>query len=144
MRQMVDISEKEITLRTAKATCTFNAKPETIEAIKDKNLKKGDAIETAKLAGINAVKKTPEIITYAHPIKITSICFEFDINTDNIVIICTVKAKDRTGVEMEALTGCAAAALNIYDMTKGMDRSSYISEIILLEKKGGKSGDYKR
>ena len=141
---MVDISDKEITLRKALASCVFKAQKQTIEMIKDKGLSKGDALETAKLAGINAVKKTPEIVIYCHPIKITSVSFEFDVGDDFIIIKCAVKGLDRTGVEMEALTGAMTAALNIYDMVKSIDRCAGITDLQLLEKSGGKSGDYKR
>lgn len=141
---MIDVSDKEITLRVAKASCVFKANDETIQTIKDKRLKKGDAIETAKLAGINAVKRTPEMITYAHPIKVTGIEFDFDIKESSITIECTVKALDRTGVEMEALNGAVTAALNIYDMTKSIDRSASITDLKLLSKSGGKSGYFSK
>jgi cyclic pyranopterin phosphate synthase len=144
MKQMVDISEKNITLRAAKASCVFKASNETISAIKERQLKKGDAIETAKLAGISAVKKTPEVIIYAHPIKVTGIDFNFKFDLSSIAIECTVKALDRTGVEMEALVGAAAAALNIYDMTKSIDKRASVTDLLLISKSGGKSGDFIR
>ena len=142
--QMVDITEKEITARRAVAVATLSAEKTTIEKIRDKSLTKGDALETAKVAGINAVKSTPKMIIYAHPIKITSINFEFDISAETIEIKCTVKTMDRTGVEMEALVGATVAALNIYDMIKSIDRQSQVTDIKLLEKSGGKSGEYVR
>ena len=101
-------------------------------------------MELAKLAGIASIKKAPDIITYAHPIKVTSINFNFNIRTNAIEIFCEVKAIDRTGVEMEALTGVLIAALNIYDMIKSIDRSASITDVELLEKSGGKSGKFMR
>ncbi len=144
MKQMVDITDKKKTYRYAKAKSELMASKEVIKRIKEDKLKKGNVFETAKLSGINAVKKTPESIIYTHPIKITAIDFNFEIKEESIYIICEVRADDRTGVEMEALTGAVTAALNIYDMIKSIDKSAKITNVQLMEKSGGKSGDYKR
>jgi len=143
---MIDISEKDITIRTATATGCVILGKEIFTALQQGQCPKGDVLETAKIAAINAVKATPSIIPMCHPIGIDAVTVDF--NTDDIArsvcVSVTVKSTARTGVEMEALTGTSAACLTIYDMLKYKGKGMIISEVKLLEKTGGKSGNYKR
>ena len=143
---MVDVSAKEPSLRTAKATATVFLRPETLAAILKGGISKGDVLGVARLAGIAAAKKTPELIPLSHPLAIHHAAVEFtaDPSTGRVIVESTVKAFERTGVEMEAMTSAAVAALTIYDMCKGSDKSIRIGEIALLYKEGGKSGVYRR
>jgi cyclic pyranopterin phosphate synthase len=143
---MVDVSAKEPSLRTAKATATVFLRPETLAAILQGGISKGDVLGVARLAGIAAAKKTPELIPLSHPLAIHHAAVEFtaDPASGCVVVESTVKAFERTGVEMEAMTSAAVAALTIYDMCKGNDKSIRIGEIALLYKEGGKSGIYRR
>jgi cyclic pyranopterin phosphate synthase len=143
---MVDVSRKQPNLRTATAGATVNLSQELLTAISGGGVAKGDVLGVARLAGIMAVKKTPELIPLSHPLAIHSVVVDFELDTVNFVIKvnCTVRAFERTGVEMEAMTGAAVAALTIYDMCKGSDKSITIGEIALLFKEGGKSGTYVR
>ncbi len=142
--QMVDISTKEVTEREAVAQGRVFLKATVIKLIKDKKTPKGDVLEAAKIAGIFAAKKTPEIIPLCHPIPITSMGIAFTLKKDQVHIITTVKGQAKTGFEMEALTAASVAALTIYDMCKPLDKDIVISEIKLLKKTGGKSGTYVR
>jgi cyclic pyranopterin monophosphate synthase len=143
---MVDVSAKEPTLRTAKATASVFLKPEILAAILKGGIGKGDVLGVARLAGIAAAKKTPELIPLSHPLAIHHAAVEFITDTESgrVVVESTVRAFERTGVEMEAMTSAAVAALTIYDMCKGSDKSISIGEIALLYKEGGKSGIYRR
>ncbi len=143
---MVDVSAKEPTLRTAKATATVFLKPQTLAAILKGGISKGDVLGVARLAGIAAAKKTPELIPLSHPLAIHNAAVEFITDTESgrVVVEATVRAFERTGVEMEAMTSAAVAALTIYDMCKGSDKSISIGEIALLYKEGGKSGIYRK
>ena len=143
---MVDVSHKEPTMRTAKAVATVFLKTETLAAILEGGIGKGDVLGVARLSGIAAAKKTPDLIPLSHPLALhhVSVDFTTDANAGRIKIEATVKAFERTGVEMEAMTAAAVAALTIYDMCKGTDRSITIGEIALLYKEGGKSGIYRR
>ena len=116
---------------------------ETVEMIKSGGIKKGDVLAVAQVGGIMAAKRTSDIIPMCHPINTTGIDISFNINSDNIEIFSRVKCKGETGVEMEALTAVSAAALTIYDMCKALQKDMVISEIKLISKTGGKSGDYK-
>ena len=144
--QMVDVSEKNISTRVASAQAVIHMNDKTYHAIMNKEMKKGDVLSVAQVAGIQAVKKTSELIPMAHPLLLTGINIMFyeDEKTHSIRIICTVKCEGKTGVEMEALTGASVSALTIYDMAKAMDPSMKITDIVLIEKKGGKSGHYVR
>ena len=143
--KMVDVSDKEDTLRQAVASGRLRMKPDTIFRIKENSLKKGDVLAAARIASIMAAKKTPELIPLCHPIKIDSISIDFKYETeDTIGITAKVKSRGPTGVEMEALTAVAAAALTVYDMVKAIDRGMVIEEICLESKQGGKSGEYRR
>ena len=142
--RMSDISEKAPTARRAVAAGRIKVNAAVIEALGSGTAKKGDVLGVARLAGIMAVKRTADIIPLAHPVGITgcTVDFEVDEEAGAISAVCTVKTEGRTGVEMEALTGVSAALLTVYDMCKAMDRSMEIGGIRLLEKTGGKSGDF--
>ena len=137
--KMVDVTDKMSSVRIAKAEGKISMLPETISAIHDDKLPKGNVLTTAKIAGIQATKKTWELIPLCHQLNLSWIDLEFDIQEDGIGICSTVKTREATGVEMEALTAVSIAALTIYDMCKAVDKSMTISEINLLEKVGGKS-----
>ena len=141
---IVDVGGKDITARRAVARATLEAKPATVEAIAGGTLKKGDALAVARIAGIMAAKKTSELIPLCHPIALNKV--EVDITADGatITILATAETNDRTGVEMEAMTAASVAALTLYDMGKGIDRGMRITTVELVEKSGGKSGDFRR
>ncbi len=142
--RMVDVSEKEITTRIAKATATVSVNPETFALIKEGKMKKGDVLAVAQVAGIMGAKRTPDIIPMCHPIQITNVDIAFEMNEEDctIKIISTAKCDGKTGIEMEAMSAASIAALTIYDMCKAVQRDIKISDIYLLEKDGGKSGHY--
>lgn len=144
--QMVNISDKEDTERTATASGLVAVKPETLELIEKGEVDKGDVLGTARIAGIMAAKKTSDLIPMCHPLNITGCDLNFQVNKDNsqIKITASVKTYGKTGVEMEALTAVSAAALTIYDMCKSFDKDMIIKEIFLVEKTGGRSGTYVR
>ncbi len=141
---MVDVSAKQPTMRTAIAAAEVRLSKELLAAVKDGAVAKGDVLGVARLAGIMAVKRTPDLIPLSHPLAIHSVGIDFEMDAPSglITVRCTVRAFERTGVEMEAMTGAALAALTIYDMCKGSDKSITIGEIRLLFKEGGKSGVY--
>ncbi|HDH34707.1 MAG TPA: cyclic pyranopterin monophosphate synthase MoaC [Nitrospirae bacterium] len=143
---MVDVTNKVITTREAIATGSVLMKKETLKLITDDKIAKGNVFETARLAGIMAAKKTSGLIPLCHPLMITSVSVDFKpVKTKGRVdIIAKVKCAGRTGVEMETLTAASIAALTIYDMCKAVDRGMVISDIMLQEKRGGKSGVWKR
>ncbi len=144
--KMVDVTEKPSTVREAIARGAVYVKPETLKLIQDKKIPKGDVLCVARVAGIQAVKKTSELIPMCHPLNITSV--DIDLTLDNkknkIDIEARVKVTGQTGVEMEALTAVSVAALTIYDMCKAVDKEMIISDVMLMEKKGGRSGHFKR
>ena len=144
--RMVDVSGKEPTLRVAIAQGIVSMSQETFEKILDQTVKKGNVLETARIAGIMAAKKTSELIPMCHPLNINHIAVDFfpDKSKNSIRIEAAVRAVDQTGVEMEALTAVSVAGLTIYDMCKSYDRTMTISDICLLEKSGGKSGLFVR
>ncbi len=137
--KMVDVTDKVSTTRLAKAGGKIFIRPETISAIQDDSLPKGNVLTTAKIAGIQAAKRTSDVIPMCHPLNLSFVDIEFDIEQDAIGIRSTVKTKEATGVEMEALSAVSGAALTIYDMCKAIDKSMSISEIKLVKKLGGKS-----
>jgi len=141
---MIDISEKEVTLRTAKASGEIILNKQAFDSILQLNNKKGDVINTARIAGINAVKQTSNLIPLAHTIPISAVSIEFEIEESLSKIHCctTVKSEGRTGVEIEALVGVEISLMTIYDMCKYLDRGMQINNIMLLSKTGGKSGDF--
>jgi cyclic pyranopterin monophosphate synthase len=144
--RMVDISDKKITVREAKARGIIKMKPETLRMIMEGKVKKGDVFGVAKIAGIMGAKKTSDLIPMCHPLEITGIELDFRPleRESSIEIESRVKVTGRTGVEMEAVTAVSIAAVTIYDMCKAADREMIISDIRLIEKRGGKSGEYKR
>jgi len=143
--RMVDIAEKGDTVREAVARGRVLMKPDTLEQIKSAGLKKGDVLAVARVAGIMAAKKTPDLIPLCHPILIDNISIDFDLSgNDSVEITATAKSTGKTGVEMEAIVATAVTALTIYDMCKSVDRQMTITEIYLESKKGGKSGTYRR
>jgi len=144
--RMVDVSSKKVTLREAVARGTVFMQPSTLEAIVHDEIKKGNALEVAKIAGIMAAKRTSSLIPLCHPIPLTSIDLNFSINQAQsfITIEAGVKTTGQTGVEMEALVAVSVAALTIYDMCKAIDRAMRISDIILVKKSGGQSGTFIR
>ena len=142
--RMVDVSGKDMTHRTATATGAVRMRPETLALIIDGKMPKGDVLAVARVAGIMAAKKTPELIPLAHPIALTSVKVELSPGQDAVEITATASCVGPTGVEMEALTAVSAAALTLYDMCKAVDRDMEITGIVLKEKTGGRSGHYKR
>ena len=144
--KMVDVSKKPETLREAVAKGSVCMKRETLELIRDKQVPKGDVLCVARIAGTMAAKKTSELIPLCHPLNITSVAIDFDLDNENskIGIQAHIRTTGRTGVEMEALTAVSTAALTIYDMCKAVDKEMIISEIMLMEKRGGRSGLFRR
>jgi cyclic pyranopterin phosphate synthase len=143
--KMVDISNKGDTERIAVASGKVFMKPETLKAIKSASLKKGDVMATARIAGIMAAKKTPDLIPLCHTILVDEITIDFDLSGKDVIgIVTTAKSMGKTGVEMEALVGTSVAALTIYDMAKAVDKGMTITDIRLESKTGGKSGIYIR
>ena len=142
--RMVDVTPKEATHRRALARCKVLMKPETTSMVASNSLTKGDVLAVARVAGIQAAKQTPNLIPLCHPLLVGSIFVNFTIGDDNVEVEAQVETIDRTGVEMEAMTACAVAALTIYDMCKSVDRSIMITELVLWEKTGGRNGIYRR
>tara|TARA_B110000438_G_C15413881_1_gene478806 strand:- start:111 stop:587 length:477 start_codon:yes stop_codon:yes gene_type:complete len=142
---MVDVSEKEKTARTASAKGSIYMRPKTLSLINNNNIRKGDVLSIAQLAGIMAAKRTPDLIPLCHPLNLTSVKLELtpDLERNAIEIISTCKLNGQTGVEMEALTAVTIAALTVYDMCKAVDRGMRIGDIHLFHKAGGKSGEFK-
>jgi len=143
---MVDVSAKQPSLRMAVAAAEVQLSPALLQAIQTGGVAKGDVLGVARLAGIMAAKRTPELIPLSHPLALHSVTVDFEPDQARhcIEIKCMVRSFERTGVEMEAMTGAAVAALTIYDMCKGSDKSISIGGIKLLYKEGGKSGVYRR
>jgi cyclic pyranopterin phosphate synthase len=142
--RMVDVTPKEPTHRRAVARCKVFMRPETTVAIANREVKKGDVLAVARVAGIQAAKRTSDMIPLCHPLLIGSVYVNFEIGDDAIDVEVSVDTVARTGVEMEALHACAMAALTIYDMCKSADRAMVIGELTLWEKTGGRSGVYRR
>jgi cyclic pyranopterin phosphate synthase len=141
---IVDIGAKEITHRRAVARASLEAQPATIAAIAGGTLKKGDALAVARIAGIMAAKKTSELIPLCHPIALSKVEVDILAEADRLIVTATAETTDRTGVEMEAMTAASVAALTLYDMAKGIDRAMRVTAIELVEKSGGKSGEFRR
>lgn len=139
---MVDVSEKADTARTAIAQSQVELTPAIVAAITDDNLPKGDLYATARIAGIQAAKKCSDLIPLCHPLPLSKITVEIELQGNSLVITALCKTTGKTGVEMEALTAASVAALTVYDMCKGLDKGMIIRETKLLEKSGGKSGDW--
>jgi cyclic pyranopterin phosphate synthase len=140
--RMVDVSEKRITARTARAHAFVRIRPEVLAMLPENP--KGNPLEIARVAGVMAAKKTAELIPLCHPLLLSYADLEVTVEPEGVRIVATVRTSGPTGVEMEALTAASVAALTVYDMTKALDKGIEIQEIYLLEKTGGKSGDYRR
>lgn len=137
---MVDVSAKNVTSRSATARARLIMQKETLALIMSGTAKKGDVLATARIAGIQAAKKTSDLIPLCHPLMISKVAIEFAIGDTHIDVEATVKVEGKTGVEMEALTACSVACLTLYDMVKAVDRGIRITDLQLIEKSGGKSG----
>lgn len=142
--RMVDVTPKEPTHRRAVARCKVFMRPETTAAVANREVKKGDVLAVARVAGIQAAKRTSDLIPLCHPLLVGAVNINFEIGDDYIAVEANVDTVDRTGVEMEALHACATAALTIYDMCKSADRGMVIGDLALWEKTGGRSGVYRR
>jgi cyclic pyranopterin monophosphate synthase len=141
--RMVDVSAKDVTTRTASAKARVVMLAETIQLITSGTVKKGDVLATARIAGIQAAKRTSELIPLCHPLLISSVTVDFAVSDRHIDVETTVKVEGKTGVEMEALTACSVACLTLYDMVKAVDRAVKITDLRLIEKSGGKSGNFR-
>jgi cyclic pyranopterin phosphate synthase len=142
--KMVDTSAKEATVRRAVASARVLMSPATVAAIRNNTTPKGDPLETARLAGVMAAKRTSELIPLCHPLPLTHVDVRAEIYDDGVHLEAEVSTRAQTGVEMEALTAASVAALTIYDMCKALDKSMTIMDVRLELKTGGKSGDYRR
>lgn len=142
--RMVDVSPKEPTHRRAVARCVVRMLPETVNKIAANSMAKGDVLAVARVAGIQAAKQTSALIPLCHPLMISAVAVHFGMGDDRIEVEAEVDCFERTGVEMEAMTACAVAALTIYDMCKAVDRAIVIEGLALWEKTGGKSGTFRR
>ena len=141
---MVDVSEKAVTKREATASAFVSLSANTLKLLADKALPKGDALTVAQIAGIQAAKRTSELIPLCHPLPLSRVHIEFRVEQEGIRISCTAVTSAQTGVEMEALTGATVAALTLYDMVKAVEKGAIIQSIQLESKSGGKSGDFHR
>ena len=143
--RMVDVGEKEVTRREARATARIRMEKKTLTAIRDKSVQKGDVLGVARLAGIMAAKRTGDVIPLCHPLPLESVEVAFDFADEQSILVSAVaKVTARTGVEMESLVAASVAALTIYDMCKSMDRGMVVEQVRLEEKSGGRSGHFRR
>ena len=143
--RMVNVGDKQVTQRHARATAIVRMTPATLQIIRDRGFAKGDVLEVARLAGIMGAKRTAELIPLCHPLPLDAVSISFDfLDSDSLTIEAETQVSARTGVEMEALVAASTAALTVYDMCKSVDRAMVIERIQLEEKSGGKSGHYKR
>ena len=141
---MVDVGDKDATRRRAVARCVVAMEATTAAAIADGDVRKGDVLAVARVAGIQAAKRTADIIPLCHPLLLSKVAVDLTVEESSVVIEAVVETTGPTGVEMEALHACTAAALTIYDMCKALDRAMVISDVMLIEKSGGRSGDFLR
>jgi cyclic pyranopterin monophosphate synthase len=142
--RMVDVGGKNVTDRVATAQGRVVVAPATAELLRSGNVPKGDVLGVARVAGIMAAKRTPDLVPLCHPLAISGVTVEFEVEDSAVSIAATVRTTDRTGVEMEALTAVSVAALTVYDMIKAVDKGASITDIRLERKSGGKSGDWSR
>lgn len=142
--RMVDVSGKPVTKRTATASGFVRMSAETVRAIREHSLPKGDPLETARIAGVMAAKRTSELIPLCHPLPLNHADVQIEVRDDGVSITATATTEGKTGVEMEALTAASVAALTVYDMCKAIDKEMIITNISLESKTGGTSGDYKK
>lgn len=141
---IVDVGDKDATRRRAVARSVVAMESTTAAAIADGDVKKGDVLAVARIAGIQAAKRTADIIPLCHPLLLSKVAVDLTVEESSVVIEAVVETTGPTGVEMEALHACTAAALTIYDMCKALDRAMVISDVMLIEKSGGRSGDFRR
>lgn len=141
---MVDVTEKQPTVRSATAQGEVACSPDVLSVLRDGTVPKGDVLAVARIAGISAAKKVPELLPLAHTIGVHGCSVDLEIRDDHVFIEATVRTADRTGVEMEALTAVNVAALSIIDMVKGVDRSAFVRRCGITAKSGGRSGDWSR
>ncbi|MGC6477480.1 MAG: cyclic pyranopterin monophosphate synthase MoaC [Ilumatobacteraceae bacterium] len=141
---MIDVGDKDATRRRAVARSVVSMEATTAAAIADGDVKKGDVLAVARIAGIQAAKRTADIIPLCHPLLLSKVAVDLTVEESSVVIEAVVETTGPTGVEMEALHACTAAALTIYDMCKALDRAMVISDVMLIEKSGGRSGDFLR
>ena len=142
--RMVDVSAKAVTAREARAAGTVRCSASTVALLRDGTVPKGDALAVARIAGIQAAKRTPELVPLAHPVAVHAVTVELEVLDDAVSITATVRTADRTGVEMEALTSVAVAGLALIDMIKGVDRTAVLTDVRVLAKSGGRSGTWHR
>nr|WP_255595524.1 cyclic pyranopterin monophosphate synthase MoaC [Cellulomonas sp. C5510] len=142
--RMVDVADKAVTLRTATARGRVIVSPRVVELLRGEGVPKGDALAVARIAGIQAAKRTPDLVPLAHPIAIHGVTVDLEVTDEAVEIAATVRTADRTGVEMEALTSVAVAGLALVDMVKAVDRSAVISDVRVVAKTGGRSGEWHR
>jgi len=142
--RMVDVSEKDSTARTASASGRVLVSGEVVALLRGQGVPKGDALGVARVAGIMAAKRTPDLVPLCHPIAVSGVTVDLDVQDDGVAISATVRTTDRTGVEMEALTAVSVAALTLVDMVKAVDKAAVISDIRVESKAGGRSGTWTR
>ncbi|MEF3119453.1 cyclic pyranopterin monophosphate synthase MoaC [Streptomyces chrestomyceticus] len=142
--RMVDVSQKDVTARTARASGRVLVAPRVVELLRGAGVPKGDALATARIAGIMGAKRTPDLIPLCHPLAISGVEIDLRVADDAVEILATVRTTDRTGVEMEALTAVSVAALTVVDMVKAVDKGAVVTDVRVEEKSGGKSGHWSR
>ena len=142
--RMVDVSGKDVTAREASATGKVRCSPSLIDLLRNGEVPKGDALAVARIAGLQAAKRTPELVPLAHPVAVHGVTVDLTVVDDGVEIAATVRTADRTGVEMEALTCVAVAALAFIDMIKAVDKLAVITDVMVVAKSGGRSGDWRR
>ena len=142
--RMVDVSAKAVTVREARAEGFVRCSSEVVAALRGGGVPKGDALAVARIAGIQAAKRTPELVPLAHPVAVHAVDVTAEVTDEGVALAATVRTADRTGVEMEALTAVAVAALALVDMVKGLDRLTEVTGVRVVAKSGGRSGDWQR
>jgi len=142
--RMVDVSGKDVTARSATASGKVLVSAEVVALLRGDGVPKGDALGVARVAGIMAAKRTPDLVPLCHPLAISAVTVDLEVEDDGVAITATVRTTDRTGVEMEALTAVSVAALTVIDMVKAVDKAAVITDVRVEEKTGGKSGTYRR
>ncbi len=142
--RMVDVSGKDVTVRTATASGRVLVAPEVVALLRGPGVPKGDALAVARIAGIQGAKRTPELVPLCHPLALHAVSVDVSVADDAVEIAATVRTADRTGVEMEALTAVATAALTVVDMVKAVDKGAVITDVRIEEKTGGRSGTWRR
>jgi cyclic pyranopterin phosphate synthase len=142
--RMVDVSAKDVTARSARATGRVLVAPRVVELLRADGLPKGDALAVARVAGIMGAKRTPDLIPLCHPLSLSGVTIDLEVTDQAVEITATVRTTDRTGVEMEALTAVTVTALTIVDMVKAVDKGAVVTDVRVEEKTGGKSGDWRR